>query len=66
MLTYIYLDVHECGFPSSMPQQRFKLQISVHYANIEQNMVSWCVINGHVSLKMVRVHITLLSPYIYT
>ncbi len=46
-----------------MPQQRFKLQISLNYANIEQNAFSWCVVDGHVSFKMVEEHTTLLLPY---
>ncbi len=38
MLTYIYLDVGECS--SCMSKQRFKLQISFNYGNIEQNAFS--------------------------
>ncbi len=36
MLNYIYLDVDDCRITSSMPKQRFKLQTSLNYANIEQ------------------------------
>ncbi len=35
MLIYLYLDVDECWLTYSMPQQRFKLHISLNYANIE-------------------------------
>ncbi len=63
MLTYIYLDVDESWLTSSVPQKRIKFQISLHYANIEQNAFSWCVVDRHVSFKMVEVHITLLLPY---
>ncbi len=63
MLTYIYLNVDECWLTSSMRQQRFKLQISLHYANIEQNTFSWGVVDGHVSFNLVGVHITLVLPY---
>ncbi len=63
MLTYIYLNVDECWLTSSMRQQRFKLQISFHYANIEQNTFSWGVVDGHVSFNLVGVHITLVLPY---
>ncbi len=63
MITYIYLDVDECWLTPSMPQQRVKLQISLNYANIEQNVFSWCVVDGHVSFNLVGVHITLLLPY---
>ncbi len=46
-----------------MPQEMFKLQISLSYANIEQNAFSWCVVDGHVSfIKNGRVHIILLLP----
>ncbi len=34
MLTYIYLNVDECWLTSSMPEQRYQLQISLNYANI--------------------------------
>ncbi len=34
MLTYIYLNVDDCCLASSMPLQRFKLQISLNYGNI--------------------------------
>ncbi len=40
MLTYIYLNVDEYLLTSSMPQQRFKLQIVLNHANIEQNAFS--------------------------
>ncbi len=60
MFTAIYLDVDECWLTSSMPQQRLKLQLSLHYANIEQNAFSWPVVDGHVNFKMDGVHITLL------
>ncbi len=33
MLTYIYLNVNECWLSSFMPQQSFKLQIFLNYAN---------------------------------
>ncbi len=46
-----------------MLQKRFKLHISLHYANIEQNAFSWLVVDSHVSFKMVGEHITLLLPY---
>ncbi len=62
MLTYIYLNVDECWLASSTPQHRLKLQSSLNYANIEQNSFSWPIVNGHVSFKMVGVHITLLLP----
>ncbi len=63
MFTYKYLDVDECWLKSPMPQQSFKLQMSLNFATIEQN--AWRVINGHVSFKMVGVHITLVLPYTY-
>ncbi len=40
ILIYIYLDVNECLLTSSMPQQRFNLQISLNYANIEEDVLS--------------------------
>ncbi len=40
MFTYIYLNVDECWLTSSMPQQRFKLQILLDYAVIQENVVS--------------------------
>ncbi len=46
-----------------MPQHRFIVKISLNYANIEQNAFSCRVVDGHVSFKMVGVHITLLLPY---
>ncbi len=46
-----------------MPQQRFKLQITLNYANIEYSAFSCRVVDGHASLQKVGVHITLLLPY---
>ncbi len=40
MFTYIYLNVDECCLKSSMPQQRFKLQILLNYAVIPENVIS--------------------------
>ncbi len=40
MLTYIYFNVDECWLTSSMPQQRFKLQILFNYAVIPENDIS--------------------------
>ncbi len=40
MFIYMYLDVNECWLISSMPQQRFKLQIFLKYAVIPENVVS--------------------------
>ncbi len=40
MFMYIYLNVNECWLTSSMPQQRFKLQIKLNYAAIPENVVS--------------------------
>ncbi len=40
MLAYIYLNVDECWLTSSRPQKRVSLQISLNYANIEQNEIS--------------------------
>ncbi len=57
MVTYIDLNVDECWLISSMPQQRFKLQLSLKYVNIEQNAFSWCLVDDHVRFKIVRVHI---------
>ncbi len=54
MVTYIYLNVNECWLTSSMPQQRFKLQISLNYAHIEQNAFSRSVVGGNVSFKAFR------------
>ncbi len=39
-LTYIYLNVDDCWLTSSMPQQRFKLQILLNYAVILENVIS--------------------------
>ncbi len=39
-----------------MPQKRFKLQISLNYANIEQNAFSGGVVGGHVSFNLVGVY----------
>ncbi len=52
-LTYIYRDVDECWITSSM--KRFKVQMSLNYANIKQNAFSWHVVAGHVSFKIVSV-----------
>ncbi len=46
-----------------MPQQRFKLHISLKYANIELNAFSRHVVDGHASFNLVGVHIILLLPY---
>ncbi len=40
MFTYIYRNVDECWLTSSMPQQRFKLQILLNYAVIPENIIS--------------------------
>ncbi len=56
MLTYIYYDVDECWLTHSVTQQRFKLHISLNYANIEQNAFYWPDIDGHVNFKMVWMH----------
>ncbi len=42
MLTYMYLDQDEleCCSTYVVPQQSFKLQISLNYANIDQNAFS--------------------------
>ncbi len=61
MVTYICFNVDECWLTSSMPQQTFKLQISLNYAYIEQIVLLWCVVD--MSFNLVRVHITLLFPY---
>ncbi len=50
MLTNIYLNVDECWLTSFVPQQRFKLQISLNYGKIEQNVVSWSVLMLKVAL----------------
>ncbi len=63
MLNYIYLDVDDCWLTSSMPEQKFKLQNSPNYANIEQNSFSWRFVDGHFSFNLVGVHIILLLPY---
>ncbi len=60
MATYIYLFVDECCLTSYMPQQRHKLQMYLNYSNNEHNAFSLCVIDGHVSFKMVGVHIHIL------
>ncbi len=36
MLTYIYHNVDDCWLTSSMPQQRFKLHISLNYAQFNK------------------------------
>ncbi len=46
-----------------MPQQMFKLQMFLNYANIEQNAVSCCVVDGHDSFNLVGMQITLLLSY---
>ncbi len=65
-LSYVHLHISQCGWvlilTSSMLQQRFKLQISLDYDNIEQNAFSWLVVDGHVSFNLVGVHIILLLP----
>ncbi len=53
MLTYIFLNVNECWLTSSMPQQMFKLQISLNYVNIKQNVFFWGVADGNVSFNLV-------------
>ncbi len=64
MLTYIYLDVDECWFTSSLPQLKFKLQISFNYSDNEQNEFSWRVVDGYLSFKMEGTyHWALLSFY---
>ncbi len=63
MLTYIYFDVDECWLTSSVSQEKFKLQFSYNYANINRNAFCWGVNDGHVSINLFRVHITLLLPY---
>ncbi len=40
MLSYIYLNVDECCLTSSMPQQRFKLEIVLNYAVMPNNVIS--------------------------
>ncbi len=40
MLTYIYLNVDECSLTSFVPQQSFKLQISLNYGKLKLNVVS--------------------------
>ncbi len=40
MFTYTYLNVDECWLKSSMPQQRFKLQILLNYAVIREKVIS--------------------------
>ncbi len=37
---YIYLNVDECLLASSMPHQRFKLQVLLNYAVIPENVIS--------------------------
>ncbi len=39
MFTYKYLDVDEFWLTSSMPQERFKLQIGLNYTVIPENVV---------------------------
>ncbi len=50
MLTYIYLNVDECWLTSSMHHESFKLQISLNYGSIKQNVVSWSVLMLKVAL----------------
>ncbi len=50
MLTYTYRNVNECSLTSSVPQQRFKLQISLYYGKLKLNMVSWSVLMLNVAL----------------
>ncbi len=64
MLTYTYLNVDECCLSSSMPEQRFKFQISLNYANIERDAFSWRVVDDHVSFNLVTVYITKCSYHI--
>ncbi len=40
MFTYIYLNVDECWLISSIPQQKFKLQILHNYPVIPENVIS--------------------------
>ncbi len=40
LLTYIYINVDDCWLTSSMPQQRFKLQILLNYSVIPENVIS--------------------------
>ncbi len=40
MLIYIYLNVDDCRLTSSMPKQRFNLQIELTYAVIPGNVIS--------------------------
>ncbi len=40
MLTYIYLNVDDCWLTSSMPQQRFNIQMFLNYAVIPENVIS--------------------------
>ncbi len=62
MLTYIYLDVDECWLMSSMPYKGFNSTF-LSIMLILNNMCFWCVVGGHVSFNLVRLHITLLLPY---
>ncbi len=57
MLTYIYLNVGECWLTSSMPQQMFKLQISLNYGNIFLKCV-----NVKGSIDVVMINTDLLTP----
>ncbi len=59
MLTYIYLNVDECGLTSSMPQQRFKRQICL---NVTKCVFLECVIVKD-SFDVVMANTNLLIPY---
>ncbi len=52
MLPTIYLNVDECWLTSSMPKQRFKLQISLNYGKSWQNLVSRSVLKLKVALML--------------
>ncbi len=62
MLTYIYLDVVDCCqhlLYHSKGLNSIFLSIMLKF----NKMCLWSVVDGRVGFKMVRVHITLLSPY---
>ncbi len=54
-MLHMWMSVH---LTSSMPQQKFKLQISLNYGNILTKSV-FCVIDSHSSFDMVQAHTVL-------